>query len=143
MDLGSILKAVSEIFNKVNYVVKFLAAFCILTGIIVLISSLLLSKYQRIKESVLFRTLGASRRQVLMINGVEYLLIGALSSFTGIVIAVILSLGLSTFQMELDFSVDWISVISVFIGITLLTVMIGLFNTRDVVSKSPLEILNG
>ena len=48
VDLGSILTTLNDIISKISYVIKFMAGFSILTGLIVLLSSLLLSKYQRI-----------------------------------------------------------------------------------------------
>jgi putative ABC transport system permease protein len=141
IDLASILVALNDILNKVSYVVRFMAIFCILTGLIVLLSSLMLSKYQRIRESVLLRTLGARRKQVLWINAVEYALLGGLSAATGIIIALFGSWLLAKFQFELDFQIRWMPLLVVFIFITLLTLLIGLFNTREVVRKPPLEIL--
>jgi putative ABC transport system permease protein len=141
IDLASILVALNDILNKVSYVVRFMAMFCILTGLIVLLSSLMLSKYQRIRESVLLRTLGARRKQVLWINAVEYSLLGGLSAATGIVIALLGSWLLAKFQFELDFQIRWWPLVVVFLFVALLTLLIGLFNTREVVRKPPLEIL--
>ncbi len=141
VDLASILVALNEILNKVSYVIRFMAIFCILTGLIVLLSSLMLSKYQRIKESVLLRTLGAKRKQVLWINAVEYALLGGLSAATGILIALVSSWILARFQFKLDFEIQWIPVVLVFVFVTSLTLLIGLLNTREVVNKPPLEVL--
>lgn len=141
VDLGSILVTLNDILSKVSYIIKFMAGFSILTGLIVLLSSLLLSKYQRIKESVLLRTLGAVKEKILMINATEYAILGAISAFIGILISLISSYLIATQQMELDFQIQWWPIFGVFIFITLLTVIIGLWNTRDVISKSPLEVL--
>lgn len=141
IDLGMILHSLNEILSKVSYVIRFMAGFSILTGIIVLISSLLLSKYQRIGESVLLRTLGANKSQILKINLIEYALIGALSALTGIVIAIVLSYFLSRFQFEIEFDINWLPVLIIFFSVVGLTIIIGLFNSRDVVNKAPLEVL--
>lgn len=141
VDLTTILEALSDVLRKVSYIIKFMAVFCILTGLIVLISSLLLSRYQRIRESVLLRTLGASRRQVMQINTTEYLAIGALSAATGIVIALAGSYLLARFQLELDFAISWLPIALVFVIVTGLTTAIGMLNTREVVQKPPLEVL--
>ena len=141
LDLGSILTALNDILNKVSYVIKFMAGFSILTGLIVLLASLLLSKYQRVKESVLLRTIGANRRQVFMINATEYAVLGALSAAAGIVISLVGSYFLATRELELDFNIQWLPIIGVFIFIVSITVAIGLLNSRDVLNKSPLEVL--
>ncbi len=141
VDLASILSSLNEILDKVSYVIKFMAAFSILTGLIVLISSLLLSKFQRIRESVLLRTIGASRKQILSINATEYFLIGALSAATGILISLLGSWLLARFQLELDFSIRWLPILAVFFIVVSLTTLIGVLNSRDVIRKSPLEVL--
>jgi putative ABC transport system permease protein len=141
IDLGSILVTLNDILSKVSYAVQFMAAFSILIGLIVLISSLFLSKFQRISESVLMRTLGAVKKQIFRINIVEYGLLGALSSATGIGIALLSSFLLVKFVFELNFSFQWLPILIIFLFVSLITILIGLANSREVVNKAPLEIL--
>jgi len=141
IDLGMILVTLNDILTKVSYIIQFMAGFSILTGLIVLISSLFLSKFQRIRESVLLRTIGALRHQIFRINFVEYLLIGSLSALTGIVLALIGSYFLATQQLELEYDIRWGPIFIVFVIIVSLTVIIGLLNSREVLNKSPLEVL--
>lgn len=141
VDLGSILTTLNDILAKISYVIKFMAGFSILTGLLVLISSLLLSKYQRIRESVLLRTIGAVRSQILKINATEYAILGALSAATGIFISLIGSYLIATYQLDLKFDIQWLPIFLIFLFIVGLTVFIGLLNTKEVISKSPLEVL--
>lgn len=141
IDLGSILVTLNDIITKVSYVIKFMAGFSILIGLIVLISSLFLSKFQRIRESVLLRTLGAVEKKIYRINTVEYAALGSLSALTGIFLAVVGSYLLAKFVFELDFNLNWWPIVGIFLFIVVLTVFIGLLNSRDVVKKSPLEVL--
>ena len=141
IDLTQILKTVNTILDKISFVIKFMALFSVLTGILVLISSVVLSKYQRVKESVLLRTLGANRSQILRINAVEYFLLGALASLTGIFLSFGISWLIATYQFEIPFRPKIGPPFWVFLSITVLTVIIGLLNSRDVVSRPPLEVL--
>ena len=141
IDLTQILKTVDTILNKVSFVIKFMALFSILTGLLVLISSVVLSKYQRVKESVLLRTLGASRNQILKINGFEYFLLGTLSTLTGIILSFAISWLLAKFEFEIPFTPNFLPPFLVFLSITVLTIIIGMLNSREVVSKPPLEVL--
>ncbi|NND34435.1 MAG: FtsX-like permease family protein, partial [Saprospiraceae bacterium] len=141
VDLGLVLQTISEVLSKVSYIVRFMAVFCILTGLIVLLSSLRLSKYRRIKESVLLRTLGASKKQIRQINFTEYFLLGSLSAFTGIIIAIIASYIIATFQMELDYSLNWTPVLILALAVVGFTIFIGITNSREIVNKPPLEVL--
>ncbi|MFK8007364.1 MAG: ABC transporter permease [Saprospiraceae bacterium] len=140
-DFSQVLKAVDEIIGKVSFVIRFMALFSILTGLLVLISSVVLSKYQRIQESVLLRTLGAKSRQILMINALEYFMLGALATLTGIGLAFVGSYLLATFLFEIPFTPNLLPPLWLFLSITGLTVLIGLLNSREVLSKPPLEVL--
>ena len=141
IDLGSILATLSDILNKVSYIIKFMAGFSILTGFLVLLSSLILSKFQRVKESVLLRTIGASRKQIFNINLVEYALLGGLSALTGILLALIASFLMAKYMFEIEYSILWTPILAMFFIVTILTIVIGLMNSREVLNKSPLEVL--
>jgi putative ABC transport system permease protein len=132
---------VDEILNKVAFVVRFMALFSILTGLLVLISSVLLSKYQRIRESVLLRTIGAKRRQILWINGLEYFILGSLATITGLFLAVLGAWTLAYFQLDIPFRPNLWPALYSYLIITGLTVVIGLFNSREIVNEPPLEVL--
>lgn len=141
IDLGLVLSVLDEILTKMGFVIRFMAAFSIVTGLIVLIASVLISKYQRIRESVLLRTLGASRKQILVITALEYFFLGALAAGAGIILSLIASWGLAKFSFETTFTPEMLPVVFLFLLITSLTVMIGLFNSRGILNKPPLEVL--
>lgn len=141
IDLTQILKSVDEVLGKVSFVIRFMALFSILTGLLVLISSIYQGKFARIRESVLLRTLGASRRQILAINALEYFLLGALACLAGVGLSVIGASALAQFAFKIPFAVQWWPLILTFVVITSITVIIGMFNSREVVSKPPLEVL--
>ncbi|MFN8347831.1 MAG: FtsX-like permease family protein [Spirosomataceae bacterium] len=141
IDLGLILKVLDDISTKIGFVIRFMAGFSILTGLIVLIASVLISKYQRIQESVLLRTLGASRRQILIITALEYFFLGTLASLTGIVLAVGGGWALAHYSFETDFSPQFLPVLLIFGVVAFITVFIGLVNSWGILSRSPLEVL--
>ncbi|MDB4923702.1 FtsX-like permease family protein [Mucilaginibacter sp.] len=141
IDLGLVLNVIDGLLDKIGYVIRFMSAFSIITGIVVLIASVRISKYQRIQESVLLRTLGASRKQIFTITALEYLFLGALSALTGIVIAISGSWLLAKYSFEIPFTINLIPAVILFFIISLLTVIIGLLNSRGVLNRPPLEIL--
>ncbi|MFD1255542.1 ABC transporter permease [Mucilaginibacter terrae] len=141
IDLGLVLNILDEILDKIGYVIRFMSGFSIATGIIVLIASVRISKYQRIKESVLLRTLGGSRRQILVITALEYLFLGALSALTGILIAIAGSWLLAKFSFEIPFQVNYVPAVILFVLTAALTIIIGLLNSRGVLNRPPLEVL--
>jgi putative ABC transport system permease protein len=141
IDLDLILKTLDDVLNKVSFAIQFMAFFSILTGLLVLVGSVIISRFQRMQESVLLRTLGASRKQVLIINVLEYLFLGSLASFSGIILALGASWALAYFAFEVVFSFNILPALLVFVGITFLTMLIGLLNVRSVVNNPPLEVL--
>lgn len=141
IDLDLILQTLDEILSKISFVIRFMALFSITTGLLVLIGSVNISKFQRIQESVLLRTLGASRKQILTITAFEYLLLGALASGTGVILAVFASWALAVFSFEVNFVPELWPLLPVFLGITFLTVIIGIVNSRGILSRPPLEVL--
>ena len=141
IDLGLILSVLDAILDKIGFVIRFMGGFSILTGFVVLIASVMISKYQRIKESVLLRTMGATRKQILVITALEYFFLGAIASFTGVLLALGGSWALAAFSFEIPFTPNIPVLLLLMVGITALTVLIGLVNSRGVTQRPPLEIL--
>ncbi len=141
LDLRQAYTLLEDILNKLSWVINFMAFFSILTGIIVLIGSVRTSKYQRIKESVLLRTLGAKNHQILKISAFEYLFLGLIGSLVGIILALIASFGLAFWVFEEPFIPSWIPFGIFLPGISLLVVLIGLSNIQSVLRNSPLDVL--
>jgi putative ABC transport system permease protein len=141
IDMRLVLSILNDVLGKIGFVIRFMAGFSLLTGVIVLIASVLISKFQRIQESVLLRTLGASRRQVRTIQLLEYFFLGALAAGTGILLALGLTFALSELALESGFSVHWASVAGIFVFVCVLTVLVGWYNSRGVLNRPPLEVL--
>jgi putative ABC transport system permease protein len=141
IDLGLILNILNAIMEKIGFVIRFMGGFSILTGIVVLISSVLISKYQRLQESVLLRTLGASRKQIFAITALEYFFLGALAALTGILLALAASWALAHYFFETSFHPDLIPVLILGIIVCALTVITGLVNSFGLLNRPPLEVL--
>ncbi len=140
-DLRQIYTVIEDILGKISWVINFMAFFSILTGIIVLIGSVRNSKYQRIKESVLLRTLGAKSKQILSITALEYLFLGILGSLAGILLSLISSQLLATLLFEEPFVPSGIPFLLFLPSIVILVLLIGLSNIKSVLQSPPLNIL--
>ena len=141
IDLRQIYTVVEDVLDKVSWVINFMAFFSILTGIIVLIGSVRTSKYQRIRESVLLRTMGAKSRQIMKITALEYLYLGVLGSLVGILLSLVGSQLLATLLFEEPFVPSGVPFLLFLPGITMLVLLIGLSNIRSVLRSPPLEVL--
>lgn len=139
IDLELILKTLDEILGKVAFVIQFMAFISIATGLIMLISSIMLSRFQRVKENVLLRTMGASNTQLWKIIASEYFFLSLLGSLLGLLLAMIFSFLLGKFVFEFVFIPSVIQSLKILVGICAITISIGLLNNRGILKKSPLE----
>ncbi|MFC3415700.1 ABC transporter permease [Algoriphagus hitonicola] len=143
VNLGAIVETLEDILNKISFVIQFMALFSIVTGILVLISSLIISKYQRMRESILLRTLGADSGTVSKINTLEYFFLGSLASLSGIILSFLATWLLSVFVFEMSFRPAWGAAFGLYAAITLLTIVLGWLNGRKIINQPPMEILRG
>jgi putative ABC transport system permease protein len=143
INLGTIVETLEEILGKISFVIQFMAFFSIATGILVLISSLIISKYQRMRESILLRTLGADSTTVSKINTLEYFFLGSLASLSGILLSFLATFLLTKFVFDLPYRGAYQEAVVVYVAITLLTIFLGWLNGRNAVKVPPMEILRG
>jgi putative ABC transport system permease protein len=141
LDLTAVIQTVDSILSKVALVIRIMSLFTVGTGLIVLGSTIWSGRYQRLKESVLLRTLGASRAQIWKILGTEYLFLGLLASCTGIVLALLASWALAVFTFKLPYTLSLLPVGVTALIVSALTVVIGLLASHGVGRTPPLEIL--
>jgi putative ABC transport system permease protein len=143
IDLTLILQTIDAIMQKVTFAIRFMALFSIAAGVMVLTSAVLTSHAQRIRESVLLRTLGASRAQIRQILVIEYLFLGALAAVTGLLLAVLASWALATFLFEVVFVPAGLPLVVALLLVSALTVLTGMLGSRGVTTRPPLEVLRG
>jgi len=141
IDLDLVLKLLDEILDKIGFVIRFMAGFSMVTGWVVLISAVLTSKNQRIKESILLRTMGASRKQILSINAIEYFFLGALAATAGLILALSGSWALARFSFEANFVPPLGATLILLLGVILMVVVTGVLSTRSILNQPPLKIL--
>jgi putative ABC transport system permease protein len=141
IDVSRILETINQFIDKISFSIQFMALFSIITGLIVLASSVATSRFQRIKESVLLRTLGASKSQIIKILSVEYFFLGILSALTGLILSIGATWLLGYFYFDITFVPNpWVILIGT-ATVTALTILIGMVNSRKIYRKTPLEVL--
>ncbi len=141
IDLTLILATLDEIFDKVKLVIQFMALFSVLTGLVVLSGAVVNSKYARLKENVLLRTIGALKKQLVGMTLVEYGYLGIFAGLTGSLLSIVTSWILAKYFFQIEFFPDFISLTVIWIMVSLLTILVGWFNTRSILNRSPLEVL--
>lgn len=141
VDLALVLSIAETLISRVSFVIRFMALFSVFTGLIVLSGTVIASRYQRVQESVLLKTLGAGRKQVLAIMAVEYLVLGFLAAFTGLFLSYFAAWAISYFVFETVFIPNFANIGLLFLAVMSLTLLFGLLNSGDIYRRSALEVL--
>lgn len=141
IDLSLILDTVDTILEKISFVIRFMALFSIFTGLTVLVGAVISSRYQRMQESVLLRTIGASQRQIRVILILEYAFLGSLASLTGLMLSIAGSWALSIFVFDSAYFPPDASILTIVVVVSAITVLLGILNSRGITNRPPLEIL--
>jgi putative ABC transport system permease protein len=141
LDLSLLQEALERLVERVALAIRFMALFSLVVGALVLVGALASSRFQRIREGALLRTLGATRGQVFRVVLAEYLTLGLLASAVASVLAGVAGWAVARFVFEGTFSLPLVPMSALAGTIVLLTVVVGLSNSRDVVRRAPLEVL--
>jgi putative ABC transport system permease protein len=141
IDLAQVQQALDRIVSRVALAIRFMALFSLATGAVVLVGAVATSRYQRLREAVLLKTLGATRGQLLRIALVEYVALGLLASATALMLATGAAWGLVRFLFESRFSLPVGPLSATALAIVALTVLVGMWTSAEVVRKPPLEVL--
>ena len=127
--------------QKLSKIINFFAAFSILAGGLIIISSILATRLERIKEAVSYKILGADSRFVMRIFFLENVLLALLSSVFGIMLAQAAGWGLCHFFLEIRYVVAW-EACFVLIGFTVtLVATLGLLGSISIIRKKPSQFL--
>ena len=141
VDLGEVQHAIESVVDRIVLAIRFMAIFSLITGTIVLIGSIATSRWQRVREGTLLRTLGATRAQVLAILCVEYAALGLGASIVAAVLAGGAGWALAKWFFDTRFVLPVVSMLALASGMVLLTTVVGLWNSLEVLNKPPLEVL--
>lgn len=143
LDLMRILELIEDILEKMSWVINFMAFFSIFVGAIVLMGAIYNSKYQRIRQSAILKTLGAKSSQILKLYAFEYAFLGLLGAVSGLILSLGTSLLLSWLLFQTSFVPSWIPLLAILTGIALLVFLLGVANSFGVIRSTPLEVLRG
>src|SRR3954470_5331513 len=140
-NLSFLQEALERLVDRVALAIRFMALFSLMVGGLVLVGALASSRFQRIREGALLRSLGATRNQVYRVVLAEYLSLGLLASAVALVLSAGAGWAVARFVFEGTFSLPLLPMAGLAATIVLLTVAVGVGNSRDVVRRAPLEVL--
>lgn len=87
IDVAQTVEVVRQVILQITYVIQFLAAFSIFAGIVILASAIAGTRYRRIREVVVLKTLGATRPRIAAIFSIEFAVLGVVAGFVGLIFA--------------------------------------------------------
>jgi putative ABC transport system permease protein len=142
INVADILDTIQSIIGQITIVIRFLAGFSILSGAVILASSVASTRFRRIREVVVLKMLGATRNYIAAVFSVEFLVLGLLAGLTGTVFANALCRILLHIAPEpVDFvsspGADWIAILAT----AALAVATGWVASFRILGQKPLEVL--
>ncbi len=141
IDVTQAIATMADIVRRLSVVIRFFTAFSIAAGVLIIVSSVLATRFARIQEAVYFRIVGAKSRFVLAVAALEHLLIGLVSAGIALGISQIGSWIVSWRVFEISYlPLPWASLVMV-LGTVGLVVLVGLAASVPVLKQKPVKFL--
>ena len=140
INVAQALETIRSLVIQIIYVVQFLAGFSIFAGIVILASSIAGTRYRRIREVVVLKTLGATRTRIATIFSIEFAVLGVVAGLVGIVFAdIIVHYLLRTLTIPSRLEWGW-NLLALALTAAL-TVATGWIASHRILGQKPLEVL--
>jgi putative ABC transport system permease protein len=143
MNLAEVLERIQEAVDQVAVVIRFLALFAIVAGVIILSSSIAGTRYRRVREVAILKALGGTRRRIAGIFSVEFSLLGAVSGFIGGILANLFTRVIAEKFIDTSFDFDWKLLALSVAGTMIVANLAGWLASAKILGQRPLEVLRG
>ena len=141
VNAADILDIVQEMIGRISLTVRFVAGFAILGGIIILASSVAGTRYRRIREVAIMKTIGATRARIVGVFSVEFLILGLSAGLIGSILAAVFSAIVVNQLMDGTYTMDWVPLIGAVVLTALLAIITGWAASYRILGQKPLEVL--
>jgi putative ABC transport system permease protein len=141
LDIAEVQQTIEGILSQVGAAIRFMAVFSLGAGAVVLVGAVSASRRERVREGVLLRTLGATRKQVAVVLAAEYTAFGLLAVTVALGLALAAGFGLSRWVFDAVYAVPWAPLGGLALVVLALTVGLGLGASGPVFRQTPLEVL--
>jgi putative ABC transport system permease protein len=141
IDVRDVLAALAEVIDNVTLGVTVVGAVTLVGGALILVGAVAMTRFQRLYEASIYRTLGASRRVIATMVLIEYGLLGLLASVAGAVGALALSWALARYLFSISWDPAFPVVVTGVIATSLTVAVVGLVASLDVLVRKPLGAL--
>ena len=140
INVADVLVRVESVVDQITFVVRFLAGFSIFAGLTILASSIAGTRFRRMQEAVVLKTLGATRMRIVRTFSVEFSVLGLLAGSVGVVFANLLTKVLLEWA-KVDFQIEWYATLAALVGTAVLATAIGWIASYRILGLRPLEVL--
>ncbi len=141
IDLREVLESVRKVFQVVTVAIDVVGSLVILAGGLILVGAVAVTKFQRVYEAAIFKTLGASSRAIAAMLMVEYGLLGTIAGAVGSFGALGLGWGVSRFALDIPWQPVLHENLIGTVATSLLIMVIGVVASADVLRRKPLAAL--
>ena len=141
INFADVLAIVQDVVDQVSLVVQFISGFAILAGAIILASTVAGTRFRRMRETAVLKTLGARRGRLIGIFSAEFAVLGAVAGLLGSLLATAFSRLLMTRLLDAPFQFDWRSNLFTVLLTALLAVGAGWTASLRILNQKPLEVL--
>jgi putative ABC transport system permease protein len=140
ISIADVLLRIETVVDQITVVIRFLAGFSILAGLTILASSIASTRFRRMREAVVLKTLGASRTRIVKTFSVEFSVLGLLAGVVGVIFANLLTRVL-LHKMQVGFHVEWWAAVAALIGTAVLATGTGWIASYRILGLRPLQVL--
>jgi putative ABC transport system permease protein len=140
INVAQAMETLRGVLLQVSLVVQFLAGFSIFAGLVILASAIAGTRYRRIREVVVLKTLGATRSRIAAIFSIEFATLGLVAGVVGLIFANITTRVVLK-QLDLDYHFLTGTNLLALLGVAVLTVATGWLASFRVLGQKPLEVL--
>ena len=141
VNVAQTLETVRQVVLQITRVIQFLASFSIFAGVVILASAIAGTRYRRIREVVVLKTLGATRPRIAAIFSVEFAVLGLVAGVVGVVFANLLARIVLTRALKFDYQFAGGISVAALACTAALTVVAGWLASHRVLGQKPLEVL--
>ncbi|MFN7917957.1 MAG: FtsX-like permease family protein [Vicinamibacterales bacterium] len=141
IDFHEILATIQDVMSKVTLAISVVGGLVLFSGALILVGAVAMTKFQRVYEAAVFKTLGANTQTIAKMLLFEYGVLGLLSGAVGSLGAIALSWGVSRYALDIPWRVFWAEHVGG-VGLTaVLVAAIGVLSSLDVLKNKPLLTL--
>lgn len=140
INIADVLQRIESVVDQITFVVRFLAGFSIFAGLMILASSIASTRFKRMREAVVLKTLGATRMRIVRTFSVEFSVLGLLAGAVGVVFANLLTRVL-LHKLDVGFHIEWAATAIALVGTAVLATATGWIASYRILGLRPLEVL--